>query len=184
MPTTKIALDSDALGDLKRRDDTSLDLFVAVARALADWPVFSPSRRVDGHDPHPTERFTADCAVACLAMFLGVEYEDVLRHVGGHELTLRGLTNYREAYIARLFEVDISFLDRTKIDRSKPAVLTVPSLNSKTGLTHAVYWDGTRIYDPNQGCKARRPTRAKQRGKSLSMATSGSPEGRCKPRTL
>ena len=156
MPTTKIALDSDALGDLKRRDDTSLDLFVAVARALADWPVFSPSRRVDGHDPHPTERFTADCAVACLAMFLGVEYEDVLRHVGGHELTLRGLTNYREAYIARLFEVEISFLDRTKIDRSKPAVLTVPSLNSKTGLTHAVYWDGTRIYDPNQGCKGKK----------------------------
>jgi hypothetical protein len=35
-------------------------------------------------------------------MFLGVEYKDVLRHVAGHELTLGGLTNYREAYIARL----------------------------------------------------------------------------------
>ena len=35
---------------------------------------------------------------------LGVEYKDVLRHVAGHELTLGGLTNYREAYIARLFE--------------------------------------------------------------------------------
>jgi hypothetical protein len=102
------------------------------------------------------QKFAADCAVACLAMFLGVEYEDVLRHVGGHELTLGGLTNNREAYIARLFEVEISFLDRTKIDRSKPAVLTVPSLNSKTGLTHAVYWDGTRIYDPNQGRKGKK----------------------------
>jgi hypothetical protein len=35
-------------------------------------------------------------------MFLGVEYKDVLRHVAGQELTLGGLTNYREAYIARL----------------------------------------------------------------------------------
>jgi hypothetical protein len=60
------------------------------------------------------QKFTADCAVACLAMFLGVEYEDVLRHVDGHELTLGGLTNSREAYIARLFEVEISFLDRTR----------------------------------------------------------------------
>jgi hypothetical protein len=93
------------------------------------------------------QKFAADCAVACLSMFLGVEYEEVLRHVSGHELTLGGLTNYREAYIAQLFEVEISFLDRTRIDRSKAAVLTVPSLNSKTGLTHAVYWDGTRIYE-------------------------------------
>jgi hypothetical protein len=37
-------------------------------------------------------------------MSLGVEYKDVLRHVAGHELTLGGLTNYRKAYIARLFE--------------------------------------------------------------------------------
>ena len=66
------------------------------------------------------------CAVACLAMFLGVEYEDALRHVGGHELTLGGLTNNREAYIARLFEVEISFLDRTKIDRSKASRLDCP----------------------------------------------------------
>jgi hypothetical protein len=49
------------------------------------------------------QKFAVDCAVACLAMFLDVEYEDVLRHVGGHELTLRGLTNSREAYMARLF---------------------------------------------------------------------------------
>jgi hypothetical protein len=42
-------------------------------------------------------------------MFLGVEHEDVLRHVSGHELTLGGLTNYREAYIARLFEVEYPF---------------------------------------------------------------------------
>jgi hypothetical protein len=37
------------------------------------------------------QKFTADCAVACLAMFLGIKYEDVLRHVSGHELTLGGL---------------------------------------------------------------------------------------------
>jgi hypothetical protein len=41
------------------------------------------------------QKFAADCAVACLAMFLGVEYEDVLRHVSGHELTLSGLITVR-----------------------------------------------------------------------------------------
>ena len=54
------------------------------------------------------QKFTADCAVVCLAMFLGVEYEDVLRHVSGHELTLGGLT-MRLSYIARLFEVEYPF---------------------------------------------------------------------------
>ena len=39
------------------------------------------------------QKFAAHCAVACLAMFLGIKYEDVLRHVSGHELTLGGLTN-------------------------------------------------------------------------------------------
>ena len=46
------------------------------------------------------QKFGADCAVACLAIFVSVEYEDVLRHVSGHELTLSGPTNSREAYIA------------------------------------------------------------------------------------
>jgi hypothetical protein len=97
------------------------------------------------------QKFTADCAVAALAMFLGVDYEDILPHVAGHELVHNGLANAREKYIAGMFEVEIVFRDRTKIDWSQPAVLTVPSMNSETGATHAVYWDGDRVWDPNHG---------------------------------
>lgn len=102
------------------------------------------------------QRFTSDCAVACLAMFLGVDYEAIVRHCTGYELVLNGLANAREAYIAKMFEVDLIFLDRTKLKKRKPAVLTVPSLNSDKGATHALYWDGKRIYDPNYGRSGKR----------------------------
>lgn len=102
------------------------------------------------------QRFTSDCAVACLAMFLGVDYEEIVKHCTGYELVNNGLANAREAYIARMFKVELEFLDRTKLDRKKPAVLTVPSLNSETGATHALYWNGKRIFDPNQGRQGKR----------------------------
>ncbi len=97
------------------------------------------------------QKFKADCAVASLAMFLGVDYEAVLRHCSGHELALNGLSNGREKFIAEAFEVPIKFLDRTKLERSKPADLTLPSLHSERGSTHPVFWDGKRVWDPNKG---------------------------------
>lgn len=102
------------------------------------------------------QRFTSDCAVACMAMFLGVDYEDVAAHCTGYELVRHGLPNSRERYIADLFEVEIVFRDRSLVDWSRPAVLTVPSLNSPKGGTHAVYWDGTRAWDPNHGREGRK----------------------------
>jgi len=102
------------------------------------------------------QKFNSDCAVACMAMFLDVDYEDVVRHCAGYELVSCGLTNHRERYIAGLFEVEIVFRDRTKLDRSQAAVLTLPSLNSDKPSTHAVYWDGTRVHDPNHGRPGKR----------------------------
>ncbi len=98
-----------------------------------------------------SQRFTADCTVACLAMFLGVGYEAVIKHCSGYELVFGGLTNNRERYLAKLFEIEIVFKDVSKLERGGPAVLTVPSLNSDRGATHAVYWDGKRLFDPNRG---------------------------------
>jgi len=94
--------------------------------------------------------------LGCTRRFVVSAFPEALDSHRRLELRLGGLTNSREAYIARLFEVGICFLDRTKLDRSKPAVLTVPFRNSKPGLTHAVYWNGTRIYDPNEGRKGRK----------------------------
>ncbi len=98
-----------------------------------------------------TQRFEYDCAVCCLAMFLGVEYDAIVRHSTGYELTLSGLTNDREKFIAGLFDVEIKFRDRGRIDWARPAVLTLPSLNAARLGTHTVYWDGKRAYDPNDG---------------------------------
>lgn len=84
-------------------------------------------------------------------MFLRVDYEQVARHCQGAELVHYGLANARERHIAGLFKVEIEFLDVDLIDRTRPAVLTVPSLNAATGQTHAVFWDGRRIWDPNHG---------------------------------
>jgi hypothetical protein len=84
-------------------------------------------------------------------MFLGIDYERVAKQCSGMELVYAGLVNSREEYIAGLFEVEIVFRDVAHLDRSRPAVLTVPSLNSGSGQTHAVYWDGQRIWDPNHG---------------------------------
>jgi hypothetical protein len=36
LPLAKVVLEADALGDLKHRDDATLDLFVSLARALAN----------------------------------------------------------------------------------------------------------------------------------------------------
>jgi hypothetical protein len=103
------------------------------------------------------QRFEYDCSVCCLAMFLGVDYETIARHCSGAEMVMYGLTDHREQHIAGLFGATLVFRDRELIDRARPAVLTVPSLNSGRGVsTHALYWDGKRVHDPNQHRKGKR----------------------------
>jgi hypothetical protein len=41
--------------------------------------------------------------------------------------------------------------DRRVMDWSESAILSVPSLNEAEGVTHSVYWDGRRAWDPQQG---------------------------------
>jgi len=96
------------------------------------------------------QKFDSDCAVACLAMFLGVTYESVAKHCHGFEMVTFGLGSERVDDIAGLFKTEIIYLDISRLDRSKPAVLTVPSLNTH-GTKHAVYWDGSALHDPNTG---------------------------------
>jgi len=97
------------------------------------------------------QRMPADCAVAALAMFLNLAYEDIARHCTGAELVDSGLTWIRENYILNLYKTPCDVFDKTVMDWSKPAILSVPSLNEAEGVTHSVYWDGRRIWDPQQG---------------------------------
>lgn len=99
------------------------------------------------------QRMPADCAVACLAMFLDRSYEDIAKHCSGAELVSFGVGIHRDRQICSYFRADIEFLDPSLLDWSRPAILTVPSLND-TG-THAVYWDGHRVWDPQKGRKGK-----------------------------
>ena len=101
------------------------------------------------------QRFPADCAVASLAMFLDVAYEDVARHCMGYELAQSGLSWVREDYILRLFKTPCDVFDCRIMDWSQPAILSVPSLNEPNGASHSIYWDGRRAWDPQQGRKGK-----------------------------
>lgn len=119
--------------------------------------------------PLVQQRFAGDCQVACLAMFLGVAYDEVVKHVWGSEL-IQGLADGRDKHIAALFEVEIGAKDTSKLKRKSPAVLTVPSLNDPNGSRHVVYWDGKRIFDPLQGVQGKK-TYTNQR--AWKLATEG-----------
>ena len=97
------------------------------------------------------QRMPADCAIAALAMFLGVIYEDIARHCTGEELVMSGLPWVREDHILNLFKTPCDVFDRSVMDWTAPAILSVPSLNEAEGVTHSVYWDGQRVWDPQHG---------------------------------
>lgn len=97
------------------------------------------------------QRMPADCAVACLAMLLGKSYEDIASHCNGHELVRHGLGWHREQHIAGLFNAKLEVVDISLVNWKRAAILTVPSLNDGRGQTHAVYWDGKRVWDPQKG---------------------------------
>lgn len=100
------------------------------------------------------QKFSSDCGVACLAMFLGRPYEDVAVHCSGWELMRHGLSGPRVDFLTCLFGVEINYRHPDVIDWTKPAVLSVTSLN--VDGAHAVYWDGERINDPNEGKPGKR----------------------------
>ena len=101
------------------------------------------------------QRMPADCAVATLAMFLGVTYEKIACHCTGAELVLSGLPWVRENHILKLFKTPCDVFDRSVMDWTKPAILSVPSLNEGSGVSHSVYWDGQRVWDPQHGRKGK-----------------------------
>lgn len=92
------------------------------------------------------QRTSSDCVVCCLAMYLGVSYEEaramVQDHPGGgvcfnqavEALRKRGRSARRSVYFFSGF----------------PAILDLPSLNL-VGRMHACYWDGEKAWDPNAG---------------------------------
>lgn len=91
-----------------------------------------------------------DCAVAAMAMFLNVSYEEVagvlyddLRQPETEGTTDENMIEVMEKFGTKTMQVNF-------VLRGVPAILTVPSLNVKNA-NHAVYWTGQYILDPQHG---------------------------------
>ena len=127
------------------------------------------------------QKFDADCVVACLAMLLGVEYEEIAAQCLGHELVKFGVPDSKARKICAMFKIKLDdALHPTVMDWSKPAILTVPSLNQTmdgcTNGTHAIYWDGKRVWDPQKGRKGRK-TYTNQRAREYCLYGQQKTEG-------
>ena len=96
------------------------------------------------------QKFSTDCGFACVAMFAAVNYETVVRHASGYELVYSGLSPAREVEILLLFGLEVEARDSSLFDKSRPAIITVGSLNGG-GRLHGVFWDGKKIFDPQKG---------------------------------
>ena len=109
------------------------------------------------------QRDGRDCVVCCLAMALGLTYEEILDHLppgcSYFEETDVGLqTPHAHAILKRnCYGFKFIFPESDPSDGTvmpkvgdEPALITIRSLN-REGSTHMVYWDGEELYDPSPG---------------------------------
>lgn len=99
------------------------------------------------------QRNSSDCGIACLAMFLKVDYDTVLEKI--NELIKRPDAdvsgNFNNCELALIIK-DFGFepMQLFTLMGGVPAIVSVPSLATKKKF-HYVYWDGTAIKDPSNG---------------------------------
>lgn len=97
---------------------------------------------------HVKQRYDWDCGIASIAMMTRCRYDDVFdtfyskfpKSVG------RGLSDSEFIAILKIYGVKPKIIDC--VFHEIPSILFLPSKNEKFG-SHAVYFCGKRIYDPN-----------------------------------
>lgn len=113
---------------------------------------------------HIPQRFSGDCSIASLAMFLNRTYEEVesivdvydekAKHNGVFIRTTMSAAQTFGYILSPLIETEPPFKADTKyyiveqFNLEKKSLLTVDSLNHE-GKLHEIYWDGKRVYDPS-----------------------------------
>jgi hypothetical protein len=97
------------------------------------------------------QRYKGDCAVASLAMFLGISYENILKHYSEElaEKFYDGAWNSKTLRVAKEYGVELTCIYEN-FNLNKPSLLVVPSLNIE-GRLHTIYWDGENVFDPAIG---------------------------------
>lgn len=87
-----------------------------------------------------------DCVVACLAMWTGFAHG----MIDGALKSLPGGGKCLFDAAALLRSIGTPARRTVYFFESEKAILDLPSFNRPGGM-HACYWDGERLYDPNEG---------------------------------
>lgn len=99
-----------------------------------------------------------ECAPASLAMLLNVPLKEVLKalYFCGWENSEIG-TSFEELNVATnlILNKSLASVRDYEVKFETPSILNVPSLNI-LGRSHALYWDGSEILDPNFGLDGRK----------------------------
>lgn len=107
----------------------------------------------------------SDCELACMAMALGMTYDDLRARLGPGFVRLINLSGtsdfYEDVMLATLGLVEHQDYEKGLFSHhqmtmwfakralwGRRAILSVRSKNNVDGR-HAIYWDGERIFDPS-----------------------------------
>lgn len=91
------------------------------------------------------QRYPYDCAIACMAMFLGLEWEQVFDAFGK---PTAGIPINKSAEYLWKNGMDVEWFDQQMPKRK--ALVVVESLNQPP-KRHMIYFDGTNFHDPSTG---------------------------------
>jgi len=95
------------------------------------------------------QRYKGDCAVASLAMFLGITYDEILEHFVKEleDQFSDGIWNSKVFEVAKKYGVELTCIYK-EFDLTRRSLVIVPSLIAKD-RQHTIFWDGDNVYDPS-----------------------------------
>lgn len=111
------------------------------------------------------QRAQSDCMLCCMAMAMGIEYDDLANRLGPGFMTLirqHGVTDEAEPVLLSTLglQADIDYRKYSlsphwcsiqfarNILWGRRALICVRSMNNRDGW-HSVYWDGEKLFDPS-----------------------------------
>jgi hypothetical protein len=95
------------------------------------------------------QRHNSDCAIAALAMYLGKSYDELKHHYTRTERRHAGASIEKTLNVADSYKTYFGVFYGNEFDRTRPALVIVPSRNHVPDGKHMIYWDGQRVYDPS-----------------------------------
>jgi hypothetical protein len=101
------------------------------------------------------QKYDWDCYIACMAMYLGVSYSDILNAYIEFvdNKFYQGITDNQAMKLLKIAGVRPAI--RTRLVKGVKSIVTVPSLNDDGGF-HVLYFDGKKFFDPNTNVEGKK----------------------------